>query len=322
MKKARLLPVLLFALFAFAAASGLVVIKVKSQLANVRSEPSLNAAVVTQLKAGTVLESSGRKGDFYEIAVADESGRIATGYVHANTVEIVSSEAEAPPPSQLPSEAPRPSQAEPAAKEAVSEQSPRAMARPDLPRTGLALTAGYALPSGYGGGVALGGSFHFGFSANLGVEISARYFQSKVDEPEAEERETGLSQGKLTVIPVEISLVGRLPIGSKLIPHILVGGGYFLNTHRIDPAVKSGWEELGFTLEEKLDNSFGFHVGAGLDFFLAPKLAAGLSVRYGLSKAKGTWSLREAAADIEAEGDLSDIDLKPLIFGLGLRYFF
>ncbi|MBN2206403.1 MAG: outer membrane beta-barrel protein [Candidatus Aminicenantes bacterium] len=322
MKKTRLMLIILIACISLAGASDLILIKVKAQLANVRSEPRLSAAVVTQLKGGTTLESSGRKGDFYEIAVVDEAGRATTGYIFADTVEVVSSEAEARPPAEPSALAPPPAPERPAAKEAAAEAATRPNPAYEPPRTGLGLTAGYALPSGYGSGVALGGSFRFGFSANFGVEISALYFQSAVDEPEAEDRESGLSQGKLTVIPVELSLVGRFPVSSKLTPYILAGGGYFLNTFKIDGAVKSGWEGLGFAIEEKLDNSFGFHVGAGLDFFLAPKLAAGLTVRYSLSKAKGSWSLREAATDIEAKGNLSGLDLKPLVFGLGLRYFF
>jgi len=329
MKKALLILMTLLVLCALAGASDVILIKVRVQLANVRSEPDLGATVVTQLKGGTLLESTGKKGDFYEIAVADEAGRISTGYVHANTVDVVSAETEKPaevrPEPAKHEQAPeKPISVEevpktPASKAAVQETRKESYAPP---RTGIGLMAGYALPSGYGDGLAFGGTFYFGFSSNFGVEIAGLRFQSSVDEPAEEDRLTGLSKGTLTVMPVQLSLVARFPLNPRLTPYVLAGAGYFLNKHEIDTDIKSGWEDLGFALEEKLDNSVGFHFGAGLDVFMTPKLAAGLIVKYCMSTAKGTWSLKEVATDIEASGDLKDIGLKPFILGLGLKYFF
>ena len=308
MRKSPLIIVTMIVLCAAAGAFQAVQVKVKVQLANVRSGPDLGAAVITQLKHGTLLESNGRKGDFYEIAVADESGRIATGYIHANSIEVVSTPAVEPAPAQ---------------PEAAAEQAPGFSAGPGqgAPRFAVALTAGYALPSGYGGGIAFGGSFYFGVSRNFGLEIAGFRFQSGVDEPAEEDRETALSEGTLTVMPVQISLVARFPLGAKITPYVLAGAGYFLNKHELDDAVRSGWEGLGFAIEEKLKNSVGFHAGAGIDLLISSKLAAVLSVQYALSTAKGSWSLKEVESGIEATGDIKDITLKPLVFGLGLKYY-
>jgi len=334
MKKVFFVFIALFVLCAFVGASDVIIVKVKVQLANVRTEPSFNAPVVTQLKVGTMLEANGKKGDFYEIAVADESGKISVGYIHANTVEIVQAEGEEQAQAQEQPEAVEQEAAneEAAEKEAVEEAPKPEVQEPEAeveaqgefaqPRTGIGLMAGYALPSGYGGGLAYGASFSFGFSANFGIEISGLRFQSAVDEPAEADRETALSKGKLAVMPVQLSLVVRFPLSPSLTPYVLAGGGYFLNNYTLDSGVQGDWEGLGFTISEKIENSIGFHFGVGLDVFMGSKLAIGAVVKYCMSTTKGKWTMNETVSKIEASGELKDLKLKPFIVGLGLKYFF
>jgi hypothetical protein len=71
-------------------------------MANVRSEPDLNASVIAQLKAGTLLESRQRIGDWYEISVQDAKGIGQTGYINASVVDVVGGAAPAQPPVQQP----------------------------------------------------------------------------------------------------------------------------------------------------------------------------------------------------------------------------
>jgi len=334
MKKVFFVLAALFVLCAFVGASDVILIKVKVQLANVRTEPSLNAPVVTQLKVGTMLEASGKKGDFYEIAVADESGKISVGYIHANTVEIVKSEGEEQAQAQEQPEAVKQEAAEEEAaeKEAVEEapkpeireQEAEAKAETGYapPRTGIGLIVGYALPSDYGGGLAYGASFTYGLTSNFGIEISGLRFQSTVDEPAAADRETALSKGTLAVMPIQLSLVARFPLSPSLTPYVLAGGGYFLNKYTLDSGVQSDWEGLGFTISEKIENSIGFHFGVGLDVFMGSNLAVGAVVKYCMSTTKGKWTMNETVSKIEASGELKDLKLKPFIIGLGLKYFF
>jgi len=334
MKKVFFVLVALFVLCAFVSASEVIILKVNVQLANVRSEPNLTAPVLTQLKMGTMLEASGKKGDFYEIAVSDESGKISVGYIHANTVEIVQAEGEeqAQPQEQPEAVQEQAVEKEAAEKEAVEEapktevQEPEAEAKAETeyapPRTGIGLIVGYAMPSGYGGGLAYGASFSFGFSSNFGIEIAGLRFQSAVDEPAEADRETALSKGKLTVMPVQLSLVARFPLSPSLTPYVLAGGGYFLNKYALDSGVQGDWEDLGFTISEKVENSIGFHFGAGLDVFMGSNLAVGAVVKYCMSTTKGKWTMNETVSKVEASGELKDLKLKPFIIGLGLKYFF
>ncbi len=94
MKKGVLAGFVLFLLFlANLAAQDAFVLRVKVQTANVRSEPDANSPVIKQLKGGTLLESSQKLENWYEITITDSQGQILSGYIHANVVEVVSSQA-------------------------------------------------------------------------------------------------------------------------------------------------------------------------------------------------------------------------------------
>jgi hypothetical protein len=82
------------------------ILKVKVQTANVRSEPDLNAAVVKTLQLGTILESSMKIGEWYEIIVDDESGNKISAYINANVVNVISGEAKPVQVPQQPAAAP------------------------------------------------------------------------------------------------------------------------------------------------------------------------------------------------------------------------
>lgn len=88
------LPIALFA-FLLVLAAGLIaqdvmIIKVKVQAANVRSQPDMNGAVIRQVKLGTLLESRQKSGDWFEVTITDEKGSAVSGYINATVVDIVS----------------------------------------------------------------------------------------------------------------------------------------------------------------------------------------------------------------------------------------
>jgi len=81
--------VLLFVVVAGLVAQDVTVIKVKVQSANVRSEPDMNAAVVRQVKLGTLLESRQKVGEWYEVTITDERGNAMSGFINSSVVDIV-----------------------------------------------------------------------------------------------------------------------------------------------------------------------------------------------------------------------------------------
>lgn len=71
-----------------------LILKVKVQTANVRSEPDASAQIVARVAAGTLLEVSGKDGSWYEVTVNDESGKAVTGYIHNTVVDVVGEDKE------------------------------------------------------------------------------------------------------------------------------------------------------------------------------------------------------------------------------------
>jgi hypothetical protein len=71
------------------------IVKVKVQTANVRSAPDAAAPVIAKVNAGTLLETSGRDGAWYEVTVNNQAGKEVTGYIHNSVVSEVSGEEEA-----------------------------------------------------------------------------------------------------------------------------------------------------------------------------------------------------------------------------------
>jgi hypothetical protein len=70
------------------------IVKVKVQTANVRSAPDAAAPVIAKVSAGTLLETSGREGAWYEVTVNNQAGKEVSGYIHNSVVSEVSGEEE------------------------------------------------------------------------------------------------------------------------------------------------------------------------------------------------------------------------------------
>ncbi|TRZ84538.1 SH3 domain-containing protein [bacterium] len=67
-------------------------LKIKVRVANVRSEPDLNAQVIGQVKMGDLFEALNKIGSFIEITITDKTGTAVTGYIHSGVVEVISGE--------------------------------------------------------------------------------------------------------------------------------------------------------------------------------------------------------------------------------------
>jgi len=185
---------------------------------------------------------------------------------------------------------------------------------------GVGVAGGYAKPSNdlYSGGMAFGLCVSIGFMKYLAVEITGQNFN-----PRVEPSDQGLSKGKLSIIPIQLSLQARYPIsGGRIMPYLELGGGYYLNKFSVDGDLAGDWERVGFTLEEKVESTAAFHFGAGLDFYVIRNLSLGLGFKYCLAKMNGKWSLIDSASSIEVSGELPDLKLNPLMLGLRVRYIF
>jgi len=288
-----------------------VILKVKIQTANVRSEPDMSSAAIAQVKFGTLFESSNKVGNFYEIAITDKDGKTVYGFIHASVVEVLGGGEE-----EVIKE-----------EEKVQKPVPKTEVKPqrvepvpaEFKKMGLGLFVGASSSSDYGSGLAFGAQFYFGITKNIGLEVSGLRFQTTAKETDDE---TKLSKGKLAVMPLQLSLVARFPVGAKIVPYVAAGGGYYLNTFTLDSALVGSWDNLGIDIDETIDNAFGFHLGAGLDYFIKPNIAVGASVKYCLAKTKGSWTMKEQVSSEETSGTLNDLKLNAFVFGASLKYFF
>jgi outer membrane protein W len=185
-------------------------------------------------------------------------------------------------------------------------------------RLGAGIMGGVGVLNGYYGvGMAFGATLSYGFSRNIAIEFAGLFTSGKGKyDPET------LSQGRLTVMPLQLSLLGRFPLNRKLTPYLLAGGSFFLNSFAQDSAVADGWNALGITLTEKVRNAFGFHFGGGLEYAFKQTLSVALDLRYCLGKAKGSWSIRDDATAIETSGTFSGLNLNTMIISVGLKHFF
>lgn len=185
-------------------------------------------------------------------------------------------------------------------------------------RMSLGILAGYGLfsSSHIGGSPAFGVSFSLGLSRNLAIELAGGFMRPNMEnDPQAH------YQGKLLTVPLQLSLLGRFPVGRKLTPYVLAGGSYFINRFTLDGTVVNEWNAVGMTLTEKMNNTPGFHFGAGLEYSLRRALSVGMDVRYFLVKAKGSWNIIDNASAVEANGTFSGANLNALVAAITLKYF-
>lgn len=110
------------------------------------------------------------------------------------------------------------------------------------------------------------------------------------------------NDGELTQIPV--LLTGRLhiPVNNIVSPYVGAGVGYYFNDY--DPKHPAD--------KATADDSFGFHVNAGVEFFLAENYAINLDLKY-------VWN----DVDFPDPGEpTEEISMDAFVAGIGFKYYF
>lgn len=180
----------------------------------------------------------------------------------------------------------------------------------------LGLQGTFALPldslysSRIGFGVAAGWELSPQFALELGIRNWAV--------PSANSAE-GFSLGKISVMPIELSLRARLPLGPKL--HLVgeAGAGYAIHSFTLDEDLVQAWSNVGFDLAETADNGLAAHLGAGLELALSPKMSLDISARYHLMRTSGAWSITDVYSGETATDAIEKLNLDALTVSLGLK---
>ncbi len=79
----------LILLLAAAVAADAAVVKVKTAVADVRSKPDRAAPVIARVSQGSMFEVASQTGAWFEVSVSDRTGKLLSGYISADAVEVI-----------------------------------------------------------------------------------------------------------------------------------------------------------------------------------------------------------------------------------------
>jgi opacity protein-like surface antigen len=129
----------------------------------------------------------------------------------------------------------------------------------------------------------------------------------------------GLSEGKLSALPIELSGRLHLPLGTSFNVYGDVGFGFAFQSFKLNEALSTDWEAVGFLIEESVANGLAAHVGLGLEFALSPTIALDFGARYHYLRSQGTWTITDIAGGEAQTGKIADLDFDAFTFSLGIR---
>jgi len=234
MKRTRIFGILFLLVGAafVAAQTNKIVLKVKVQRANIRSEMNMTAPVIKEVTQGTLLEATQKSGEWYEVTVTNDLGVSLTGYIHMNTVDEVGGQ-EPPPPVKV-----KPKPAPPTTP--VSTETPIEDRGYAPMKSGFKVFAAYGLANySYSsdantaalddykkalGGIAAGFGFESG--GQFGLEVDVLYLPKGVRYKGATDAfgAAGTFDFKITTAEISVPILIKLTVASR--PGIyLLGGG-------------------------------------------------------------------------------------------------
>jgi opacity protein-like surface antigen len=129
----------------------------------------------------------------------------------------------------------------------------------------------------------------------------------------------GLSLGKLCVLPIEVALKARFPLGEKLSVFGEAGVGYAIHSFTLDEGFAADWTAIGFEIVEAPDNGLSARLGAGLEFVISPKMSLDFTAGYNLLRSSGAWSITDVYSGETASGTLESLNFDAVTFSLGLK---
>jgi len=148
-------------------------------------------------------------------------------------------------------------------------------------------------------------------SENLMVEFRAGYMNMSIDK-----EYDSIDKGDLKIVPLQLSLMYRFKM-NKLKPYVAAGAGYYIVS--FDHGSKAQLENLGFRIEDSMDNKLGFHLGAGLDYQIAEKFIFNADLRYAFVNLGGSYKITDQASNTANTGNY-DGKLNNLMISVGFKY--
>jgi outer membrane protein W len=317
-------------------------VKITGEKPAIRAAAGESARILQVAQFAEVLELNGKQGDWYRVVYPRSDGIVLVGFVHQDQVEVLSiSPLEAVAVGQVTRQEKSRTSVSPDRRDEKPEKEKTEGSEPDRGRPvesepdpdrvtvlgpspvggrlfGLGLNGGYARPSEsvYGGNSAFGLSFAYYLSTHFALEIGAYRTSSQV-----QESAEGLSTGKFTTLPLSVSLLGRYPLGDRMVPYGTAGAVFHFNSFKVCSKCRELWDTLGFDIQERVDNALGFQVGAGVDYMLSRRIGLNVDLRYQFLSTGGTWAMSDLLSGLESSGNLKDLNLNTLVFRVGAKIF-
>jgi outer membrane protein len=152
-----------------------------------------------------------------------------------------------------------------------------------------------------------GGNITYFVHSYLSIEWSVDYLETDVD---LDAIGGSVDIGDLEQIPVLLSLRTHLPTNLKVSPYLTVGIGYYFNDFDMKGYVPAGYDV-------DIDDSFGYHLGGGIEYFFNNHFAFNLDFKYICNKVD---------VDLEEPGGYSvndkNLDMDSFSAGMGFKYYF
>lgn len=172
------------------------------------------------------------------------------------------------------------------------------------------------LENEYNNGFIFSGGFSLKLYKNIALELNIGGFKSGV-----KQSFPLLSKGVISYVPFQLSFIWRVPL-KRIMPYVSLGGNYYITNFVLDAETYNTWSLLGFDVGETIKNMFGFHCGAGLDFFLGDNIAINIDLKYNVAKTSVTWYMKDLLSDLAASGGTNNIKLNSLFILAGLKFYF
>ena len=165
----------------------------------------------------------------------------------------------------------------------------------------------YGIDVDFGETAMYGGNITYFVHSYLSLELSVDYLETDVD---LDPIGVTVDIGDLEQIPVLLSLRTHLSTNPKVSPYLTAGIGYYFNDFDMKSSIPAGYDV-------DIDDSFGYHLGGGIEYFFNNHFAFNLDFKY-------IWD--NVDVDFEEPGGYSvndkNVNVDFFSAGIGFKYYF
>lgn len=152
------------------------------------------------------------------------------------------------------------------------------------------------------------------FTKYFSLELSVEHTKTDVDLGSSG---IFLNFGEISQTPVMLTAHVHFSTETNTVPYLGVGVGYFFNSFDFSSLVDTALAQTntsGVSLDP--DDSFGYHINGGLEFFLSKSAAFNIDLKY-------IWN--SVDFDLKAPGystETYEVDMNTFVVGLGIKFYF